>query len=150
MTTGTLVSLAAHVLVGAVWVGAVSFTTLAVLPAARAGELNAAPLGRLAGHLRILTRFTAVVMVLTGGHLLAARGYLDGALLSTGDGHLVVTMAVLWFVATGLTEAGAGRLVDGADADKVREPAHEATRLLQAAAVTGGLVLVDAAAIIVS
>lgn len=149
MTTGTLVSLAVHVVVGAVWVGAVVFVVAGVLPVAREGRLNADPLGAIAGRLRTLTRASAVLLLLTGGHLLAARGYLDGALLSSGDGHLVLTMVALWLVATGLTEAGAGRLVDGADADKVREPAHDATRLLQAAGVCGTLVFVVAAALIV-
>lgn len=144
----TLVSLAVHVLVGAVWVGAVAFTVGGVLPVAREGRMNAEPLGAIAGRLRMLTRASAVLLLLTGGHLLWARGYLGGSLFEAPAGHLVVTMFVLWLVATGLTEAGTGKLVDGADDDKVREPARQATRLLQAAAVTGALVLVDAAALI--
>jgi uncharacterized membrane protein len=148
MAIHALLSLAVHVLVGAVWVGAVVFTVGAVLPVAREGRLNADPLGAIAERLRTVTRASAVLLLLTGGHLLWARGYLDGALFSSGAGHLVVTMAILWLVATGLTEVGAARLVDGTDDDKVREPAREATRLLQAAGVTGALILVDAAALI--
>lgn len=147
MATGTLVSLSVHVLVGAVWVGAVSFTVGGVLPVAREGRMDADPLGAIAGRLRTLTRASAVLLVLTGGHLLAVNGYLGEKLVASGDGHLVLTMMGLWLVATGLTEAGTGRLVDGTGRDKVRDPARRATRLLQAAGVCGGLVLLTAGAL---
>jgi uncharacterized membrane protein len=148
MAIVSLLSLAVHLLVGAVWVGALAFTAGVVLPVARAGRMNAEPLGAIGGSLQLLTRGSAALLLLTGGHLLVARGYLDGGLFAPAAGHLVVTMFVLWLVATGLTEAGLARLLAGTDDDKVREPAREATRLLQAAAVTGGLVLVDAAALV--
>lgn len=141
-------SLAIHVLVGALWVGAVVFTVAVVLPLARDGELNAAPLEAVAASLRRYSRASAVLLLLTGGHLLWARGYLDGALFASGRGHLVVTMAGLWLVTTGLVEVGTGKLLDGTAGRKVREPARDADRLLKAAAVTGALVLVDAAALI--
>lgn len=147
MAIGTLVSLSVHVLVGAVWVGALAFTVGGVLPLARAGRLNADPLGTIAGRLRTLTRLSAVLLVVTGGHLLVTEGYLGEKLVASGDGHLVIAMVALWLVATGLTEAGLARLIDGAGADKVRAPARRATRLLQAAGVCGGLVLLTAAAL---
>lgn len=150
MAVGTLVSLAVHVLVGAVWVGALSFVVVGVLPVAREGRLNAEPLGAIARRLRTLTRSSAVLLVLTGGHLLVAKGYLGGRLFGPGDGHLVLTMIGLWLAATGLTEAGTRRLLDGTDQTKVREPARQATRLLQAAALCGGLILVTAGALIAS
>lgn len=148
MAIADTVSLVVHVLVGAVWVGAVAFAVGGVLPVAREGRLNADPLGAIAGRLRNVTRAGAVLLLLTGGHLLVAKGYLGERLLGSGEGHLVATMAVLWLVATGLTEAGTGHLVDGTGDDKVREPARRATRLLQAAGVVGGLILVDAAFLI--
>lgn len=147
MAVADTISMAVHVLVGGVWVGAVTFLVGAVLPLAREGQLNAAPLGALAGTLRTITRASAVVILLTGLHL-AAAGYDADSLTGTGPGHYVLTMAVLWLVATGLTEAGLGTLVDGAGDDKVREPATEATRPLQAAAVAGGLVLLTAGALV--
>lgn len=147
MAVADTVSMAIHVLVGGVWVGAVAFTVGAVLPLARDGRMNAAPLSSLAGRLRTLTRASAVLILLTGLHL-AAVAYTAESLSGTEPGNYVLTMAVLWLVATGLTEAGVGRLADGAGNDKVREPAREATRLLQGAAIAGGLVLLTAGALV--
>lgn len=140
-------SMAIHVLVGGVWVGAVTFTVGGVLPVARDGRMNAEPLSAVAGTLRTITRASAVLILLTGLHL-AAVGYDVASLTGSDPGYYVLTMAVLWLVATGLTEAGTGKLVAGAGDAKVREPAHEATRLLQAAAVAGGLVLLTAGALV--
>ena len=142
------ISVAIHLLTGAVWAGTVTFVVVGVLPAAREGQLNAEPLGAIAGSLRSVSRVAAVLLVLTGGHLLAARGYLGERLYASGDGHLVLTMVGLWLVATGLVEVGTGRLVDGAGDRKVRGPARAATRFLQGAAVLAALVLVDAAFIV--
>jgi hypothetical protein len=44
-------------------------------------------------------------------------------------------MVVLWLVLTGLIEVGSGRLADGLDERKVREPARSATPLFTAATV---------------
>jgi len=143
MTTATTASYAVHMLAGSVWVGAIVFLAVGVLPLGRNGEIDAAPLGRLAGTLQTVSRVGAVFILATGLHLAAVRYGLDG--LSSGNGHLVVTMAGLWFVTTGLVEVGTGKLVDGTDRGKVREPAREATRFLRAAAVGGGLILVVAA-----
>lgn len=140
-------SMAIHVLVGGVWVGAVTFVAAAVLPVAREGGMNAEPLGELAGTLRTLTRASAALLLLTGLHL-AAVGYTVGSLTGTDPGYYVLTMAGLWLIATGFTEAGVAKLVDGTDEDRVREPAHEATRLLRAAAVSGSLVLLTAGALV--
>ncbi|PSP79076.1 transporter [Halobacteriales archaeon QS_1_68_20] len=134
-------SLAVHLLVGAVWAGAIAFVVTGVLPLARDGELNAAPLERIAGSLRRLSRVAAVFILATGGHLAGTR-YTAESLTSTGNGHLVLTMAGLWFVVTGLVEVGTGKLLDGTGDKEVREPARRATRFLQAAALGGGLILV--------
>lgn len=147
MSIGTTVSLAVHLVTGAVWVGAIVFTVSAVLPAAREGDLNAAPLGAMASTLRNYSRAAAVLLVLTGGHL-AATKYTAESLTGSGRGHLVLTMLGLWFVTTGLVEVGSGKLVDGADEMKVREPAREAGRFLQVAALLGALILVVGALLI--
>ena len=144
MSVATTASYAVHMVVGAVWVGAIAFLAVGVLPLARDGTLNAEPLGRLAGTLQTLSRYAAVFLLATGIHLGVVRGY-GAAGLADPRSHLVVTMAGLWFVTTGLVEVGSGKLVDGTDRDKVREPAREATRFLQAAAVGGSLILVVAA-----
>lgn len=147
MAVADTVSMAVHVLVGGVWVGAVTFVVGAVLPVARDGQMNATPLAALARRLRSITRASAVLILLTGLHLTAV-GYDAGTLVETEPGNYVLTMAILWVVATGLTEAGVGRLLDGTSDDKVREPARKATRLLQGAAFTGGLVLLTAGALV--
>lgn len=147
MAVAGTVSMAVHVLVGGVWVGALSYTVAGVLPLARDGGLDPDSLGSLAGTLRSITRISAVLLVLTGLHL-AAVGYTTASLTGSDPGLYVLTMAGLWLVAVGLTEAGTGRLADGVDDGKVREPAHDATRLLQGAAVAGGLVLLTAGALV--
>jgi len=143
MSVATTASYAVHMLTGAVWVGAIVFLAAGGLPLARDGSLGPAALGSLAGTLRTVSRVAAVLLLATGLHLGAVRYGLDG--LNTPNGHLVLTMAGLWFLTTGLVEAGTGTLVDGTDRDKVREPARDATRLLQAAAVGGSAILVVAA-----
>ena len=147
MSTATTVSTAVHLLTGAVWAGAIVFVVSAVLPAARAGEVDAAPLGSVASTLRNYSRAAAVLLLLTGGHL-AWANYDLGSLTGSGRGHLVLTMVGLWFVATGLVEVGTGKLVDGTDRRKVREPAREAERFLQATGLLAALVLVVSALLI--
>lgn len=147
MSIATTASLAVHLVTGAVWVGAIVFAAAGVLPEAKQGNLNAAPLGALASTLRTYSRVAAVLLLATGGHLAVAK-YSVASLTGSGRGHLVLTMVALWLAATGLVEVGAGKLVDGADDRKVREPAREASRLLWIAAALGALVLVDGALLI--
>jgi hypothetical protein len=61
--------------------------------------------------------------------------------VGSGGGHLVLTMVVLWFLLAGLIEVGTGKLRDGTDQKKVREPAREATRFFQLGAVIAVLLL---------
>lgn len=142
MSIGTTVSLAVHLLTGAVWVGAIVFVAVGILPLAKDGVLDARPLGSIASTLRTISRVAAVLLLATGGHL-AATNYDVGSLTGSPRGHLVLTMLALWFLTTGLVEVGAGKLADGADEMKVREPARAAARFLQVAALLGALILVD-------
>lgn len=137
-----------HLIVGSAWVGSVLFVTLGVLPFARAGELNAAPLERILGRLTTVSRGSSVVMLLTGGHL-AAQGYTFGGgtgfdLFGSTQGHLVLGMILLWLVLTALVEIGASRMTDGFVEKKVRSPAREHGRWFQVATVVGLLLLLDA------
>lgn len=59
-----------------------------------------------------------------------------------------MTMIVLWLLLGALVEVGAGRLRDGFDREKVREPEREARRLLQGATVVSLLLLVDAGVLV--
>lgn len=136
-----------HLLVGALWVGSIVFFAVVVLPAARGGGLDAAPLGSMLQSLTRGSRVASVLMLLTGGHL-AGTYYTFGGLSSTTNGNLVVAMVVLWVALTALVEIGGGRLRDGVDELKVREPADAALGFYRAAAVVGGLLFLTAGAIV--
>jgi hypothetical protein len=140
---------AVHMIFAALWTGSVLFTAYVVLPLGRNGDLNATPLRTVAGKLTTVSRSSAAVLFLTGGHMAAAAaGYTVESLTGTPRGHLVISMIVLWFALAGLVEVGTSKLTDGTGKDKVREPAHEATRLFQGASVVSVLLLVVAGLLI--
>lgn len=86
-------------------------------------------------RLRTVSRASAVVLFLSGGYMLSAAGYVPGdRLTGSTDGHLVLTMIVLWLALTGVVEAAGSRLLDGEDA----------STLLAVAAGLAVLVLLDA------
>jgi hypothetical protein len=125
------------------WAGSVLFVMLGVLPMARRGELNAAPLRSVAGTLRWVSRLSAVALLLVGALIAAAR-YTGGPLTGTTGGQLVVGMVVPWGVLAGAVEVGTGRLRNGTERDKVREPARGAWRLFRLAGAAAVLLLVVA------
>lgn len=133
---------ALHLLFGGVWTGAVVFVTLAVLPLARDGSANAAPLASIVARLRNFSRLSALVMLATGGHM-AGTGYTVESLTGETRGHLVLGMVVLWLTLIVLVEVGGGKLADGFDRKKVREPAREARPYFLAATVVALLLLLD-------
>jgi hypothetical protein len=133
---------AVHLLFAGLWTGSVLFASYAVLPLARNGDLNAAPLGTVAGKLKTVSRASALVLLLTGGHM-AAQRYTVASLTGSGAGHQVVAMIVLWFLLAGLVEVGAGKLADGTGRDKVREPARNARRFFRGASVVAVLLLLN-------
>ena len=138
-----------HLLFAALWTGSVLFVAYVVLPLARDGDLAVTPLRTVAGKLQTISRASAAVLFLTGGHMAAAAaGYTVESLTGSPRGHLVITMIVLWFALAALTEIGAGKLTSGTGKDKVREPAHDATRVFQAGSVVAFLLLVDAGLLI--
>ncbi len=141
MTLADAISVAIHLVFAGVWTGSVVLFSYAVLPAARSGQLNAAPLGSLTGKLQTISRACAAVLFLTGGHM-AGSSYTVETLTGTGRGGLVLVMVGLWLLLAVLVELGASRLLDGTDADKVREPARNATRLFQGASIVAVLLLV--------
>lgn len=138
-----------HLLVAALWTGSVVFVAYAVVPLARDGDMNASPLGAISGKLTTLSRASAVLLLLTGGHM-AGTAYTVESLTGSPRGHLVLTMLVLWLVLTGLVEVAGSKLTDGTARDKVREPAREATRFFQGATVVALLLLVDAGLLVAS
>lgn len=132
-----------HLLVGGLWAGSVLFFAGAVLPAARSGNVRAAAFESVVSRLTMWSRGASVLMLLTGGYLAGAE-YGGGRLLGSSDGHLVLTMVVLWLALTALVEVGRGRLKDGLAEKKVRAPAEKAAPFYLAAAGVAVLLLLDA------
>jgi len=132
-----------HVLFAGLWTGSVLFAATAVVPPALAGALDPDPLGTIAGRLRWITRASALLLLLTGGHLTGTLYTVD-TLTGTGRGHLVLGMLALWLVLAGLVEVGSAKLTDGLDAGKLREPARDAKPFFQGAGVVALLLLVNA------
>lgn len=136
-----------HLLFAGLWSGSVLFTTYAVLPLAMNGEARPGPLDVLTGKLRTVSRVSALLLLLTGGHLAGTR-YTAASLTGSGRGYLVLAMVALWFLLAALVEIGGSKLEDGFDAQKVREPAREARPFLLGASLTAVLLLLDAGAIL--
>jgi putative copper export protein len=124
---------AIHLLFAGLWAGTVLFVARGLLPVARAGDIDAAPLQTLIGRFRTGSRVASLVLFVTGGHLAGSR-YTVESLFGSTRGYLVVAMVVLWLVLTGLIEVGAGRLLDGLDDRKVRAPARSTAPMFAAAA----------------
>lgn len=132
-----------HTLFAGIWTGSVLFLTLAVLPLARKGELNAAPLKSIAGKIKTISRASALLLLLTGGHMAAER-YTSETLVETEGGWLVLAMVALWFLLMGTVEVGGKKLTDGTGRDKVREPATNARPFFLAGSLFAVLLLVVA------
>lgn len=132
-----------HTLFAGLWTGSVLFLTLAVLPLARDGRLNAAPLSSIAGRLKTVSRASALLLFATGSHMAAVR-HTGESLVETQGGWLVLSMLVLWFFLAGVVEVGAKRLTDGTERDKVREPARNARPFFLVGSLLAVLLLVNA------
>lgn len=132
-----------HILFAAVWTGAVLFMTYGVLPVARAGDIETDPLADITSRLLTLSRLSALVLFLTGGHL-AGRLYTAESLTSSTRGYLVIGMVVLWLALAVLVEVGTNRISEGLRERKLRAPARKSRPFFLAAAAVALLLLVDA------
>jgi uncharacterized membrane protein len=143
----TFLARTAHLIFAALWAGSVFYVAFVVLPLARDGAFNTTkPLEVLSGRLTTISRVSAVVLFVTGGHL-AGTGYTVEGLFGTINGQLVLAMLALWFVLAALVEVGAKRFESGLNGKKLREPAADALPLYQAGAIVALLLLVVAGAI---
>ena len=138
----------AHLVFAALWAGSVFYVALVVLPLARDGAFNSTkPLEVISGKLTTISRVSSLVLFVTGSHL-------AGVLYTVGDdgphlfysinGQLVLAMIALWLILTALVEIGAKRFEAGLNGKKLREPAHDALPIFQAAAVAAVALLVVA------
>lgn len=132
-----------HSLFAGFWTGSVLFVTLAVVPLARDGNLNATPLDALAGTLTTISRVSALVLFATGSHMAAVR-HTGESLTGQTNGQLVLAMLTLWLVLIATVEIGAKRLTDGTERQKVREPARNARPVFLVASLAAVLLLVTA------
>ncbi len=130
----TTVMYVIHGLFGALWTGSVLFVAVAVLPVAVDGKLEPDAFGSLVGRLRWITRISALLLLVSGGHL-AGTLYDANTLLGTGSGHLVLTMLGLWLGLAAVVEIGSARAARGIEAGKKREPARDAKPFYYAGAV---------------
>lgn len=132
-----------HMLFAAVWTGAVLFMTYAVLPVARAGDIGTDPFAAITSRLLTLSRASAGVLLLTGGHL-AGNLYTVESLTGSTRGYLVIGMVVFWLALAGLVEVGTNRISDGLRERKLRAPANNARPFFLAGSAAALLLLVDA------
>lgn len=135
---------AIHLGFAGLWVGSVIFLTVAILPLARTGAFDAAPLETVTSRLQWISRASALLLFVSGGHLAGTRYTVD-SLFGSPQGHLVLAMLSLWFLLALLVELGSKRLAGGLAERKVRTPAREARPYFLAASIVGALLFLDAA-----
>ena len=132
-----------HAAFAALWSGSVLFVVVAVLPLAMDADVSPAAFGSVVSKLQWVTRVSALLMLLTGGHL-AVTGYGLEELTGTTSGYLVLTMVALWLGLAATVEIGSARAQRGVDEKKIREPARNARPFYLAAAVFAlGLLVVS-------
>jgi hypothetical protein len=131
-----------HTGFAALWAGSVLFVTAAILPLAMDGDVSPAAFGSVVTKLQWVTRASAILLFLTGGHL-AGTWYTPGSLFGSGRGHLVLTMIALWLLLAAVVEIGSARALRGVAEEKIREPARAARPFyLAGAAFAAGLLVV--------
>ena len=143
MAIGTTISYAIHLVFAGLWTGSVLFMTYAILPTARAGNIDLDPFADISSRLLTLSRVSSVVMLLTGGHL-AGVFYTTETLTGSTNGYLVIAMVVLWLALAALVEIGSSRIGDGLEERKLRSPAEKGRPFFLAASLVSVLLLVDA------
>jgi len=132
-----------HTAFAALWSGSVLFVVAAVLPLAMDGELEPDAFGSVVSKLQWVTRVSALLMLVSGGHL-AGTGYTVGSLTGTTRGYLVLVMVALWLGLAAAVEIGSARAQRGVDERKIREPARNARPFyLGASLLAVGLLVVS-------
>ena len=132
-----------HTAFAALWSGSVLFVVAAVLPLAMDADVSPEAFGSVVSKLQWVTRVSALLMLMTGGHL-AGAGYTVESLTGSPRGYLVLTMVALWLGLAATVEVGSARAQRGVDDRKIREPARDARPFyLTAAVLAVGLLVVS-------
>lgn len=132
-----------HTAFAALWAGSVLFVVAAVMPLAVDGEISPAAFGGVVSKLRWITRISALLTFVTGGHL-AGTLYTVGTLTGTTSGYLVLTMLGLWLGLAAVIEIGSAKAARGVENDKIREPARNARPFYRVGALFAVGLLVSA------
>ena len=106
-----------HVLSGALWTGATLYVVYATLPRATDGTLGRAAFVDAAHRLLMVTRWTGVVLPVTGTYMIWRLYTPLEALVTTPRGWAVLAMLSLWGVMNGLVEFGVLRMRREVDPD---------------------------------
>ncbi len=136
-----------HLLFAALWTGGVVLFVAGVLPSGVSGDIRPEPLALVTGRLTTLSRASALVLFLTGGHMAGTR-YTVESLTGSTRGYLVLAMLGLWFVLAALVEVGGSKMRDGLSEQKVRTPARDALPFYRASGVVALALLVVAGLLI--
>ena len=132
-----------HGAFAALWSGSVLFVVVAVLPLAMDADVSPEAFGSVVTKLQWVTRVSALLMLLTGGHL-AGTEYTVESLTGSPRGYLVLTMVALWLGLAATVEIGSARAQRGVNERKIREPARDVRPFYLAATVLAvGLLVVS-------
>lgn len=104
-----------HVISAAFWTGATLYVVYAVLPAARTGQLAPESFTAQLHRLLLITRWTGLVLPVTGAYMIWVLYTPLDALVETQRGLAVLAMLGLWGIMNTLIEVGVlqtRRLVD--------------------------------------
>jgi hypothetical protein len=99
-----------HVASGALWTGATLYIVYATLPRAADGTLSRDAFVDAAHRLLMITRWTGVVLPVTGAYLIWVRYTPLDLLTASSRGWAVLAMLSLWGTMNGLVEVGVLRM----------------------------------------
>jgi len=132
MSTATTASLVVHLVFAGLWTGSVLFVAMGVLPLAGRDGVGPAAVAGITTRLTTISRLSAVILLLTGGHL-AGTWYTAESLTGSTAGQAVLAMVALWLALAVLVEVGASRI-----------NSETGQRIMAVAGVVAVLLLVDA------
>lgn len=99
-----------HVLAGGFWTGATLYVVVGILPPASDDRLAPATFVDQMHRLLLITRWTGIVLPVTGLYLLWVLYTPLDVLLETAQGLAVLAMLTLWGIMNGLIEMGVLRM----------------------------------------